>query len=122
MKDSQLSKQKQQGPNTKKNKKVRKFVKKQTPVAVYKKEAAKAAIIIDADSQVIIFSKNPNVRFSMASTTKIMTALVALDYYRKDSVLTVNVFNVEGSRLGMQYGERFYFEDLLYAMLLPSAN
>ncbi len=84
--------------------------------------SAKASIIIDADSQVIIFSKNPNVRFSMASTTKIMTALVAMEYYKKDSVLTVGPANFEGSRLGIYYGERFYFEDLLYAMLLPSAN
>jgi D-alanyl-D-alanine carboxypeptidase len=58
----------------------------------------------------------------MASTTKIMTALTALDYYKDDSVLTIKSSNVEGAILGFQKGEKFYFENLLYAMLLPSAN
>lgn len=84
--------------------------------------SAQAAIITDADSQVILFSKNPQLRFSMASTTKIMTALTGLDYFQDKSILTVQTFGVEGSSLGLQVGERFYFEDLLYMMLLPSAN
>lgn len=84
--------------------------------------SAKTAIITDADSQVVIYSKNPRVRFSMASTTKIMTALVALDYYRKDSILTIKTGNVEGSGLRLYPGEQFTFDSLLYAMLLPSAN
>ncbi|MEK7570922.1 MAG: serine hydrolase [Patescibacteria group bacterium] len=84
--------------------------------------SAKAAIITDADSQVILFSKNPNVRFSMASTTKVMTALTALDYYPLDAVLTIKTPTVEGSGLGLTFGEQFTFLDLLYAMMLPSAN
>lgn len=84
--------------------------------------SAKAAIILDVDSQVIPFSKNPNLRFSMASTTKIMTALVGLEHFKQDAILTVKTGGVEGAGLGLQIGEQFYFEDLLYAMLLPSAN
>lgn len=84
--------------------------------------SAKAAIILDIDSKVIIFSKNPNIRFSMASTTKIMTAIIGLEYYKDNSILTVKKGHVEGAGLGLQAGDRFYFEDLLYAMLLPSAN
>lgn len=83
---------------------------------------AKAAIITDVDTQVVLYSKNPDLRFSMASTTKIMTALTALDYFKPDSVLTIQTPNVEGSGLGFVPGEKFSFEDLLYAMLLPSAN
>lgn len=83
---------------------------------------ANAAIIVDADSQVMLYSKNPQLRFSMASTTKIMTALTGMDYYQKDSVLTVKTTGVEGSGLGLVRGDQFAFEDLLYAMLLPSAN
>lgn len=84
--------------------------------------SAKAAIVTDADSQVILFAKNDQLRFSMASTTKIMTALVALDYFTPEAILTVQSSQVEGSGLGLLPGEQFRFIDLLYAMLLPSAN
>lgn len=83
---------------------------------------AKAAIIVDRDSQVIVFAKNPRLRFSMASTTKIMTALTGLDYYKLDDILTIKRGSVEGSGLGFVRGEQYTFESLLYAMLLPSAN
>jgi D-alanyl-D-alanine carboxypeptidase len=83
---------------------------------------AKSAIILDRGSQVILFSKNPLLRFSMASTTKIMTALVALDYYKLDDILTIKTSNVAGSGLNFIPGEHFHFMDLMYAMLLPSAN
>lgn len=84
--------------------------------------SAKAAIIADSDSQTILFSKNEKLRFSMASTAKIMTALVGLGHYEPDSVLTVKSSGIEGSIIGLKKGESFYFEDLLYALLLPSAN
>lgn len=84
--------------------------------------SAKAAIVMDASSKVTLFEKNSELRFSMASTTKIMTALTALDYYKDDSVLTIQNTHVEGTKLGLLPGSQFYFKDLLYAMLLPSAN
>ncbi len=84
--------------------------------------SARTAIAVDAGNQAVIFSKNPNLRFSMASTAKIMTALVALDYFQPDSILTIKSRGIEGSIIGLQPGEKFLFEDLLYAMLLPSAN
>lgn len=84
--------------------------------------SAKAAIVVDADSQVVAFSKNQQLRFPMASTVKIMTALTALDYYKSNDILTIKSTGIEGSSLNLQPGEQFYFEDLLFAMLLPSAN
>ena len=84
--------------------------------------SAEAAVIMEDDSKVVLFAKNPNLRFSMASTTKIMTALVALDYYKPDDVSTIKTENVEGAILGLEKGEKMFFEDLLYALLLPSAN
>lgn len=84
--------------------------------------SAKAAIVMDSDSKVILFSKNPNLLFSMASTTKIMTALVALDYYKMSDVLTVKTEDVEGVNVGFKIGERLNFTDVLYSMLLPSGN
>ncbi len=83
---------------------------------------AKAAIVLDSVSKKIIYSKNPHLRFSMASTVKIMTALTALDYYKNDSVLIIKSYAVEGSGLNLVYGDKYYFNDLMYAMMLPSAN
>jgi len=83
---------------------------------------AQSASILDVNSGVFLYEKNPLFHFSMASTTKIMTALVALDYYKLHSVLTVQRDYVEGSGLHLYKGEKFYFSDLLYAMFLPSAN
>lgn len=83
---------------------------------------ARAALVLDVESQVILYSKNPTLRFSMASTTKLMTALTALDYYKDKTILTVKTTGVQGSGIGLLYGDKLYFEDLLYAMLLPSAN
>lgn len=84
--------------------------------------SAKSAIVVDANSQVPVFSKNPHLLFPMASTAKIMTALTALDYYHNKSIITIKSTGVEGSVIGLQLGETYYFDDLLYAMLLPSAN
>jgi len=84
--------------------------------------SAQGAIIMDADSKVVLYSKNPDLRFSTASTAKIMTALTAVDYFKPEDILTVQNATDEGSVLGLTQGERFTFENLLYAMLLPSAN
>lgn len=86
------------------------------------KISAQGAIIMDADSKVVLYSKNPDLRFSEASTTKIMTALTALDYFKLSDILTVKQATTEGSILGLYEGEQMSFENLLYAMLLPSAN
>lgn len=83
---------------------------------------AKAVVIMDDESKTVLFSKNPNLLFSMASTTKIMTALVAFDYYKIDDILAVKTENVEGVNVGFKIGEKLYFKDILYAMLLPSGN
>ncbi len=84
--------------------------------------SALGAVVMDDDSKVLLFSKNPDLRFSMASTTKIMTALVALEQYNLTDVLTVKNGNVAGTVMGFSVGQNFSFENLLYAMMLPSAN
>lgn len=84
--------------------------------------SAKAALVLDSDSKVVLYYKRPTLRFSMASTTKIMTAQVALDHYKPDDILTVKSEGVEGVNIGFKKGQSFTFLDLLYAMLLPSGN
>ncbi len=84
--------------------------------------SAQAAVVMDNDSKVILYEKNPEIRFSPASTTKIMTALVSLGYFHLDDILTVKMPFSEGSVIGLLQGERLTFENMLYLMLLPSAN
>ncbi len=83
---------------------------------------ADAAIIMDSNSKVTTYAKNPTLRFSMASTTKIMTSLVALEHYSLRDILTVQRSNVEGVNVGFEVGEQVFFEDVLYSMMLPSGN
>jgi len=86
--------------------------------------SAQAAILIEADTGDIIFEKNSRQKLPMASTTKIMTALVALE--EGDLTKTVSVAEaacgVEGSSIYLTAGEELTLEDLLYALLLESAN
>ncbi|HEV2339448.1 MAG TPA: D-alanyl-D-alanine carboxypeptidase [Patescibacteria group bacterium] len=84
--------------------------------------SANGAYVLDITSGVPIFTKNASVRFSPASTTKMMTALTALAYFKPQAILTVQRNYVEGSGLHFYKGEQFHFIDLLYAMFLPSAN
>ena len=84
--------------------------------------SAQSAYIMEADSKVVLFEKNQTLRFSPASTTKIMTALVALDYYKLDDILTIKRSGVEPVVVGFPFGAKVKFIDMLYAMLLPSGN
>lgn len=71
-----------------------------------------------------IFEKNADRRHPMASTTKIMTALVVLEQVALDEIVTVSpeAAGIEGSSIYLQVGNQFTVEDLLYALLLASAN
>lgn len=83
---------------------------------------AEAVVIIDRDSKTVLFQKNSQVRFSMASTTKLMTALVAAEYFKPDDILTAHTSHVEGVNVGVEVGDTLYFKDALFALLLPSGN
>jgi len=83
---------------------------------------ARGVIVMDRDSKVVLFSKNPNLRFSSASTTKIMTFLTAFSFFKLDDTLEIKTSTVEAYVQGFQEGQKFTLENLLYAMLLPSAN
>ena len=86
--------------------------------------SAKSAILIESGSGTVIGAKNADEKMPMASTTKIMTALVAIE--RGDINKTVSVspaaVGVEGSSVYLYEGERLSLHDLIYAMMLESAN
>lgn len=79
-------------------------------------------LVADVTTQKIIVSKNLNLHFSPASTTKIMTALVSLNYFKINQILTIKSSNITPVVAGFIPGQKITFENLLYAMLLPSAN
>ena len=86
--------------------------------------SADSAILIEAESGKILFEKNAFVERGIASTTKIMTALVALENSAlEDTVqVTAQTVGVEGSSIYLHVGEKLSMEDLLYALMLESAN
>jgi len=84
--------------------------------------SAQAALAIDLDSGVSLYEKNPDEGFLPASTTKIVTALVAMDYYETNDILKVIDPSVEGRKMGLVVGEELTVSDLLQGLLIYSAN
>lgn len=85
---------------------------------------AKGAVLIDADSGRILFGQNENEMFPMASTTKIMTALLALENSELDEIVTAgkNAHGVTGTSLYLSEGESLSMEHMLYGLMLRSGN
>lgn len=84
---------------------------------------AKSAVMIDVPSKVVILAKNPNFRLLPASTTKIMTALIVLENYKLDNVLVVpKLDDLIGRNMELLGGEKITVENLLYGLLVHSAN
>ncbi|MBE6541199.1 MAG: D-alanyl-D-alanine carboxypeptidase [Ruminococcaceae bacterium] len=86
--------------------------------------SAQSAILIEAGSGDVIYEKNSHAILPMASTTKIMTALVALENsdIAKKVKISPAACGVEGSSIYLKEGEELFLEDLLYALMLESAN
>ena len=85
--------------------------------------SATAAVLMDADSGQLLYEKNAEGQMLIASTTKIMTALVVLDYGGLQQVVTVKQSHmVEGSSMYLKPGEQVTVEELLYGLLLCSGN
>jgi serine-type D-Ala-D-Ala carboxypeptidase (penicillin-binding protein 5/6) len=85
---------------------------------------AQAAIVVDARDGTVMFAKRPDAERSIASTTKLMTALLALERAKPDDVFTAPAYNAmpAESRINLHPGEQMTVHDLLEALLLESAN
>lgn len=85
---------------------------------------AKAACLIDGKSGAVLYEKSSNLHLPMASTTKIMTALVVLERLPLDAVVTVpkEATLVEGSSIYLRENEKITVKELLYGLLLESGN
>ena len=85
---------------------------------------ARSACLMDADSGRVLYSKNSEQKLPMASTTKIMTCILALEDGRMDDLVTVSAYAASQPKvhMGAKTGEQFYLQDLLYALMLNSDN
>ena len=86
--------------------------------------SAESAVLINAENGDIYFEKNAEKRLPMASTTKIMTALVAIENSKMQDTVIIDrrAVGVEGSSVYLTDGELLTMEDLLHCLLLASAN
>ena len=86
--------------------------------------SAHSAILMDADTSQVLYEKNPREESLIASTTKIMTALVVLEQGNPKKTVTVpaEAVGIEGSSMYLKEGEELTVEQLLYGMMLSSGN
>lgn len=83
---------------------------------------AQAAVVMDVDSGVVLYSVNSSKVLRPASITKVITALVSLDIYPLDKELTVKRLPGEGVMMGLSVGDKLTVENLLYGLLVASGN
>ena len=86
--------------------------------------SASSAILVDVDSGRVLYEQNADARMLIASTTKILTALVAIEEGSLSDVVTVSheAAYTEGSSMYLKEGEQLTLETLLYGLLLCSGN
>lgn len=86
--------------------------------------SAESAILMCVENGEILYSKNSDSRMSMASTTKIMTSLIAIEAAipNKEITVTQNMVAVEGTSMGLKAGDSVSMKELIYGMLLQSGN
>ncbi len=86
--------------------------------------SAEAAVLLDWNSGRILYAKNPHLQKPMASTTKIMTAILALEKgnLQEETVTSARAAAVGGSSIWLEEGERKTLEELLYGLMLRSGN
>lgn len=92
----------------------------QEPLQLY----AQAAVLMDADSGRVLYGKNEKEMLPMASTTKIMTCILALEYGNLDQEVEVSSYaaSMPKVKLYMKQGEKYRLGDLLYSLMLESHN
>lgn len=86
--------------------------------------SAVSAVVLDLESGTWLYEKNPNEKLRPASITKLMTALVSLDYYKIDQILIVKRLPPakSESEMMLKVGDKVSVQNLLYGLLVPSGN
>jgi len=85
--------------------------------------SAQSVLVVDLESGVTLYEKNADKLLLPASTTKIITALTAMQYYSEEKTIVVgSETKVEGQKMGLVVGEKILVRDLLQGLLIYSAN
>ena len=84
--------------------------------------SAQAALAVDLNSGVTLYEKDADKKLLPASTTKIMTALVAMEYFPLEKVVEVGNIKIDGQKMNLVKGEKITINNLLYGLLVYSAN
>ena len=108
----------------KNNKEAKNVIETTANVSEEPKIDSRAAVVIDRKSKTILYGKNEDIKKAMASTTKIMTAMVVIQNTNLDNIVEVSkkAAGTGGSRLGLKTGDKISVKDLLYGLLLRSGN
>ena len=87
-------------------------------------DSATSSVVLDTSSRRILYQKNKDEKRLIASITKIMTAVVAIENKNLDDVVTVGeeVLPMYGSNIYIEVGEKMTLRNLLYGLLLRSGN
>ncbi|MEO5356898.1 MAG: D-alanyl-D-alanine carboxypeptidase [Nitrospirae bacterium YQR-1] len=85
---------------------------------------ARSAVIMDTDTDRVLYAKNPLLKQPPASTAKLVTAMVVLDNLdiRDVTTISANASELSGSTVELREGDRYYIGDLLHIMLMKSVN
>ncbi len=85
---------------------------------------AGGVMLMDACTHKVLYAKNAHEKLPMASTTKIMTAILAIETGKLDALVTVpkEAYGVEGSSMYLRLGEKISLRDLVYGLMLVSGN
>ena len=86
---------------------------------------AKGMVVIEGNSGDVLYSKNENLELPMASTTKIVTAIVAIENSSdldEKFVVSEKAIGIEGTSIYLKSGEKLSLRELLYGLILASGN
>lgn len=85
---------------------------------------SRSCVVLDRNSKMILYGKNEKNQVKMASTTKIMTAIIVIENHSLDQTVEVSkkAAGTGGSRLGLKTGDKITIRDLLYGLMLCSGN
>jgi D-alanyl-D-alanine carboxypeptidase len=84
--------------------------------------SAPSYVVFDETTATFLLTKNADARMLPASTSKIATALVALGAYPLNQIITIEIPQIEGQKMGLTPGEQISVNDLIHGLLISSAN